>query len=121
MPDEARPHYCNCSICAMKGSLAIDVPRAALSVLAGEEALSCYSFNTGVAKHWSCRDCGVHIFQQLRSNPEKYGVNAVCLEGLGRYDFAELNVHDGANAHPKDTGRPTQIAGTMRYRPSPRQ
>ena len=46
MPSDARPHYCNCSMCALKGSLAIDVPIAALTVLEGEQLLGCYSFGT---------------------------------------------------------------------------
>lgn len=126
MPSDPRPHYCNCSMCAMKGSLAIDVPVAALTVLEGEELLGCYSFNTGVAKHWFCRKCGIHLFQRLRSDPGKYGVNAVCFDGLGRYDFDALRVHDGANAHSQDTGKPTRLAGTIAYTksgqgtPSPR-
>ena len=110
-----RPHYCNCTMCAMKGSLAIDVPVAALTVLEGGELLACYSFNTGVAKHWFCKNCGIHVFQQLRSDPRKYGVNAVCFKGLGRYDFTALAVHDGANAHPKDTGQPARLAGKISY------
>ena len=120
IPDDARPHYCNCSMCAKKGSLAIDVPPAALTVLAGHEVLGCYGFNTGVARHWFCRNCGIHVFQQLRSDPEKYGVNTVCFEGLGRYDFSELGVHDGGNAHPKDTGEPPRLAGHIRFEPGRR-
>lgn len=119
MPSDARPHYCNCSMCALKGSLAIDVPIAALTVLEGEPLLGCYSFGTGVAKHWFCRKCGIHIFQQLRSDPEKYGVNGVCFDGRGRFDFDELDVHDGRNAHPQDIGLPTRIAGRVRYRHLP--
>ena len=115
MPSDPRPHYCNCSMCAMKGSLAIDVPIAALTVLEGSELLACYSFNTNVAQHWFCRSCGIHLFQWLRSDPGKYGVNAVCFDGFGRYDFDALCVHDGRDAHPKDTGLPTRIAGVMRY------
>lgn len=119
MDEVPAAHLCNCSMCAMKATVAIDVPLAALTVLAGEELLGCYSFNTGVAKHWFCRNCGIHVFQQLRSDPSKYGVNGACFEGLGRYDFSELPVHDSANAHPKDTGRPTRIAGTTRFEPLP--
>ena len=115
MPDAPRPHLCNCSICAMKATVAIDVPMEALTVVSGEDALACYSFNTGVAKHWFCKTCGIHVFQQLRSDPEMYGVNGACFDGLGRFDFAALPVVDSAKAHPKDTGQPSQIAGTMRY------
>lgn len=115
MQEAPQPHLCNCSMCSMKAMVAVDVPLEALTVLAGEELLSCYRFNTAVAKHWFCRNCGIHVFQRLRSDPTKYGVNGACFDRLGRYDFAALPVHDSANAHPKDTGQPTRIAGTMRY------
>ncbi len=106
-------------MCAMKGSVAFDVPLAALIVTSGREFLSLYQFNSGVAEHYFCSNCGIHLFQRLRSNPSKYGVNVACVEGLGRYDFSELPVHDGAGAHPKDTGKPIRLAGTMHYDPVP--
>ena len=116
---DARPHQCNCSICAMKGSVMFDVPLAALEIVAGEEALTLYTFNTGAAKHRFCGICGIHLFHQLRSEPDKYGVNGACFPGRGRYDFPEMPVHDGGNAHPVDTGEPTRFAGTLRYEPEP--
>ena len=115
-PEVPEPHLCNCSMCAMKAPVAIDVPMAALRVLAGEDALGCYSFNTHVAKHWFCRNCGIHVFQQLRSDPTHYGVNGACFAGLGRYDFAQLPVHDSVRAHPRDTGQPRRIAGLVCYK-----
>lgn len=101
----------------MKGSVAFDVPSAAITVTGGEELLSCYRFGTGAAEHYFCRVCGIHVFQRLRSDPSKHGVNGACVPGFGRYDFNELPVHDGGGAHPKDTGRPTRVAGVMRYQP----
>ncbi len=94
-----------------------DVPLSALTIVEGEDNLALYTFNTGAAKHSFCKSCGIHLFHRLRSDPEKYGVNGVCFEGLGAFDFAAMPVHDGGDAHPKDTGRPTQIAGTLRYEP----
>ena len=102
----------------MKGSVAIDLPIAALTVLSGEDLLACYTFNTGVAKHWFCKRCGIHVFQQLRSDPGKYGVNGVCFPGLGRFDFPEMSVHDGRMAHPKDTGLPNRSAGRILFAPA---
>lgn len=115
---EPTPHWCNCSMCAMKGSIAFDVPLAALTVTTGQELLSRYQFNTGVAEHYFCSNCGIHLFQRLRSDPSKYGVNGACLQGVGRYDFVDLPVHDGSRSHPNDTGKPTRIAGIMRYEPA---
>lgn len=117
-PTGALPHKCNCSICAMKGAVMFEVPLSALEIVAGEESLALYTFNTGAAKHRFCRICGIHMFHQLRSDPDKYGVNGACFGGLGQFDFAAMPVHDGGGAHPKDTGRPIRIAGTLRYEPS---
>lgn len=47
--------------------------------------------------------CGIYTFYQRRANPEKYGVNAACLEGVSPFDFASVNVMDGVN-HPNDGG-----------------
>lgn len=115
MPDPPRAHLCNCSICAMKAMVAIDVPKDALRMIAGEDSLGTYTFNTGVAQHHFCTECGIHVFQRLRSDPDRYGVNGACFDGLGRFDFDALPVHDSRNAHPRDTGRPPVIAGTMRF------
>ena len=113
-PSDAKPHLCNCSICAMKGAVMFDVLKSALRVVRGEAALGLYTFNTGVAQHRFCTVCGIHVFHQLRSEPDKYGVNGACFEGRGRFDHVELPIHDGANSHPRDTGKGTRIAGVMR-------
>ena len=101
----------------MKAMVAIDVPMDALVVTGGEDFLSLYKFNTGVAEHYFCSNCGIHMFQRLRSDPSRYGVNGACFDGLGRFDFDEMPVHDGGSAHPKDTGQPTRVAGSARYDP----
>jgi len=73
---------CNCSICTKKGYLHWIVPRESFRLVTGEENLSTYSFNTGVAKHRFCTACGVAPFYIPRSDPGKIDVNARCLEGV---------------------------------------
>lgn len=110
---------CDCSICSMKGAVMIAAPLADLTLTAGEDALSCYTFNTGVAKHWFCSHCGIHCFHQTRSDPGQYGINAACLKGLSPYhDFPDLPVANGAN-HPKDGNAP-RLAGRLRFEPATR-
>ncbi|WP_126172335.1 GFA family protein [Altericroceibacterium xinjiangense] len=115
LPADPRPRRCNCSICAMKGVVMIDVPLGALSVTQGEDALTLYTFHSGEAKHRFCSRCGIHTFHQTRSDPDKYGINAACLEGFSPYDWAEVPVFDGQN-HPVDGGT-SRYAGMMRYEP----
>lgn len=116
LPEGATVRRCNCSICAMKGVLMIDVPLADLTIDQGEELLTLYTFNSHEAKHRFCSRCGIHCFHQTRSDPDKYGVNAACLDGISPYDWAEVPVYDGQN-HPGDTGVAGRYAGVMRFVP----
>jgi hypothetical protein len=70
---------CNCSICRMTGFLHLIVPAARFRLLAGNEELSTYRFNTGVATHRFCRICGIKSFYVPRSNPDGVDVNLRCL------------------------------------------
>ena len=72
-----------------------------------------------VAKHWFCRNCGIHCFHQTRSNPELYAINAVTLEGVDIYgDFPVLRVNDGVH-HSKDHGGETRTYGRLVFEPAP--
>jgi hypothetical protein len=71
---------CNCSICSKTGYLHLIVPRSHFRLLAGEEALSTYTFNTGTAKHYFCATCGIKPFYVPRSHPDGYSVNTRCLD-----------------------------------------
>ncbi|WP_068875660.1 MULTISPECIES: GFA family protein [unclassified Phenylobacterium] len=71
---------CDCSLCRRKGALMAKVPESGLTVEAGEENLTLYQWNTGVARHWFCRTCGIYPFHRKRSAPDSYGVNVGCLE-----------------------------------------
>lgn len=44
--EDAFARRCNCSICAMKGVVMINVPLADLTVTEGEELLTLYTLNT---------------------------------------------------------------------------
>lgn len=87
---------CNCSICTKKGFLHWIVPLARFQLLAGEDDLRTYRFNTGVAKHTFCSTCGIHGFYVPRSDPDKVDVNVRCLDGV---DPRQIDVapFDGQN------------------------
>jgi hypothetical protein len=72
---------CNCSICQKKGILHLIVPPEDFELLQGEDNLSTYTFNTGIAKHYFCKTCGIHPFYRPRSHPDDYDVNIRCLDG----------------------------------------
>jgi hypothetical protein len=88
---------CNCSLCRRKGALMTPAFAAGeLTILSGEEALTLYRFNTGVAKHYFCRHCGIYPFHQTRKDPLLWRVNIGCLEGIDPYTL-EAGVADGAS------------------------
>lgn len=89
-------HECNCSICSMTGYQHLIVPAARFRLLQGESELSCYSFNTGVARHYFCRHCGVKSYYVPRSNPDGYSVNARCLD-MDSVESLSIESFDGAN------------------------
>ena len=70
---------CNCSICRMTGFLHLIVPKSRFRLLSGQDALAEYTFNTGVAKHYFCKFCGIKSFYVPRSNPDGVDVNVHCL------------------------------------------
>ena len=72
---------CNCSVCSKKGLLHIIVTKERFALLRGDDALSTYTFGTGVAKHTFCKTCGVQAFYVPRSHPDGIDVNARCLDG----------------------------------------
>ncbi len=57
---------CNCSICSKKGILHHRVPPERFRLLAGEDALAVYRFNTATAQHLFCRHCGTFVPALLR-------------------------------------------------------
>ena len=107
---------CDCSLCRMRGAVAVTAGLDGVEVLEGAEALTEYRFNTGVARHFFCSKCGIYTHHRRRSNPNEYGVNAACLEGVSPFDFAEVLVNDGVN-HPNDGGG--GVVGVLRYEPRP--
>lgn len=79
-PAEITVHSCNCSICAQTGFVHLIVPATRFRLLTGEDQLTTYTFNTGVARHLFCKVCGVKSFYVPRSNPDGYSVNLHCLD-----------------------------------------
>ena len=110
---------CTCSLCRMRGAVMVMTETDGVKVLQGADALSSYRFNTGVAEHHFCTSCGVYTHHRRRSNPDEFGVNVACLDGLSPFDFAEVAVNEG-RIHPNDADPETYhpIAGWLRYTPN---
>jgi len=88
---------CTCSICTKKGFLHLIVTADAFTQTAGEEALTTYRFNTGVAKHTFCATCGVQAFYTPRSHPDGVSVNLRALDHAEDRARFSIQPFDGAN------------------------
>jgi hypothetical protein len=102
LPDVVEAQTCNCSICAKTGFVHVIVPEARFRLVSGADAITTYTFNSGVAKHTFCSVCGVKSFYRPRSNPDGWSVNARCLDDAEALDI-RIEAFDGrnweANAH----------------------
>jgi hypothetical protein len=109
---------CTCSICRMRGAVAVKSTPAEFRVTEGEDKLATYRFNTMSAEHHFCSICGIYTHHKRRSNPGQLGVNVACLEGVSPFDFREVVVYDGSR-HPADNSEhKTYVAGVLRFDPA---
>lgn len=95
------PRRCDCSLCRRRGAIAASVPLSGLHIVRGGEHLKLYQFNTMTAEHYFCGNCGIYTHHRRRSNPDEYGFNVACLEGVNPFALGEIPVDDGIN-HPAD-------------------
>ena len=94
LSDTVEAQSCTCSICEMTGFIHVIVPECRFRLVSGEDELSSYRFNTGMAEHLFCRRCGVKSFYRPRSNPDGWSVNARCLDDPTAVRL-ELSTFDG--------------------------
>ena len=87
---------CNCSICQMSGFLHLIVVASDFHLLDGEDELTTYTFNTGVARHRFCRHCGIKSFYIPRSHPDGVSVNVKCLDPA-TIERIDVTPFDGRN------------------------
>jgi len=96
---------CDCSICAKSGYLHLIVPKSKFKLLSGQDQLTTYTFNTGIAKHTFCKICGIKPFYTPRSNPDGLDVNVRCLDPqpseitVTRFDGRHWEQHAHTLAH----------------------
>jgi len=111
LPASVEAQACNCSMCEKVGFVHIIVPESRFRLTAGEDALTSYRFNTGVAEHLFCAKCGVKGFYRPRSNPDGWSVNARCLDNWDGLDI-RIEAFDGRNweAHAQDLAHLSQEA-----------
>jgi len=65
----ASARRCTCSICRMRGAVAVTSTPEGFRVTKGEDRLATYRFNTKSAEHHFCTVCGIYTHHKRRSNP----------------------------------------------------
>ncbi len=106
---------CNCSICAKMRLWLVKAGPEALRVIAGEDEMVDYRFNSGVAHHLFCKHCGVRAFEWVdvpnMTGDKYFNVNVACLDGVDIEELmaAPVTYYDGANndwgSRPADVRR----------------
>ena len=94
---------CNCSMCKRKGTMVTTINKEDLKIVKGEDKIKIYQFNTKVAKHYFCSECGVQTHNLRRSDPNTYGINVGCIDEIKTNELFKLKtfINDGQN-HIKD-------------------
>lgn len=87
---------CNCSLCHRKGALWHATDDAHFEIVTGQDDLALYQFGTMIAKHYSCRHCGISTFSHPRIAPNAWVVNVRCLDGIDLSSL-RINAFDGQN------------------------
>ncbi len=114
----ASARRCTCSICRMRGAVAVTGAIDGFRITEGGDKLATYRFNTNTAEHHFCTQCGIYTHHRRRSNANELGVNVACLEGLSPFDFHEVLVYDGSR-HPADNlEHKTHVAGWLKFEPA---
>ena len=92
---------CNCSICKRKGAIMSMVKNEDFKIVKGKSELKLYQFNTKVAKHYFCNECGIYTHHNPRSNPAMTGFNIGCINDVDTFNLKKVSVNNGHN-HPLD-------------------
>lgn len=116
----ASARRCTCSLCRMRGAVTVTARAGGVTVTQGEDRLAIYRFNTMVAEHHFCTVCGIYTHHKRRSNPDEFGVNTACLDGISPFDFAEVVVNDGERHPSDDPQHRSHVAGVLRFESAPR-
>ncbi|WP_101069245.1 GFA family protein [Roseovarius salinarum] len=97
----ATARRCDCSFCRRRGAAAVTAPLDGVEVVKGGAHLALYQWGTCTARHYFCKVCGIYTHHRRRSNPDEYGVNAGCLEGVNPRELEPIAWVDGVT-HPSD-------------------
>ena len=96
-------YRCNCSICRRTRFWPAIARDDGFRLLAGENELTQYLFNSRKNQHYFCRHCGVRPFGIGTETPigKMVGVNLGCLAGVSEEELARLPITCVDGMHDK--------------------
>jgi hypothetical protein len=95
------PRRCDCSLCRRRAAIVGAITLSQITIVKGADKLRRYQFHTNVAEHFFCDTCGIYTHHRRRSDPNVFGYNVGCLEGVNPFELGDVPVFDGVN-HPSD-------------------
>lgn len=87
---------CNCSMCRRKGAVMSDFTLAPneIDIQQKNDSLGLYQFDTKIAKHFFCNNCGIYPFHETIRKPGHYRVNLGCIDDVDTFNL-KIDVFDG--------------------------
>ncbi|MBB1520391.1 GFA family protein [Aquipseudomonas guryensis] len=87
-------YRCNCSICRRTRFWVAVARPEGFRLLAGEQALTEYLFNTRKNQHFFCKHCGVRAFGVGNDTPigQMIGINLGCLDEVSEETLASIPI-----------------------------
>ena len=114
----ASARRCTCSICRMRGAIAVTGSSMASPFSKAPTSWRLIASTPRSPSIISAKICGIYTHHKRRSNPNELGVNVACLQGISPFDFEEDLVYDGQR-HPGDNPtNTTYTAGVLRFEPA---
>ena len=92
---------CNCTLCKKKGYIMTLAPIKDVKIMKGEDKLKLYQYQTKVAEHYFCPECGIYTHHKMRSRPDTFGLNVGCIDDIDQFKLKNVGLNDGQN-HPMD-------------------
>ena len=72
------------------------IPLEKLKIDANPDDIGLYEFDTGIAKHYFCRKCGIYTHNETVRAPGNCRVNLGCIDEIDTGSL-EVTVFDGKN------------------------
>ena len=86
---------CDCSLCVKKNALMLKVHESGFELHTDWDKLALYQWNTEVAKHYFCKNCGIYTFHRKRAAPDHFGINVYCLDDV---DLSSIDIRETQGA-----------------------